>query len=234
MRPVSSATAPAKSEGLVYAPAPTAPAAAPKESAPPDATKFSPAVHDDKSEERPLPAVGKWAGDDKTVKAEQESLAKNPYRQGQDLGTAKANLDSDKALVDHVCGKGCGCSKMSGGSSDDPLKSLEKRDAEVRQHEQDHHSEAGEFASSGPELETVTASNGSSYAVGGKVKVDTTELADPSKTVAKMEKLERAALKPAEPSDQDRKVAGEAAAKRAKAMGEMSARGANPAHPPQG
>jgi len=66
--------------------------------------------------------------------------------------------------------------------------------------------------------------------VGGNVKVDVTELADPSKTVAKMEKLERAALKPAEPSDQDRKVAGEAAAKRAKAMGEMSARGQNPNH----
>ena len=145
----------------------------------------------------------------------------NPFRQGGDLATNRANRKKDQELVDHVCGKGCGCSTAKAGGGDDPLKALEERDAEVRQHEQEHLSAAGEHARGGPEFETVTASNGRQFAVGGKVQVDVSETDDPQKTVAKMEKIQRAALAPTNPSAQDRKVATEAADKEQKARGKV-------------
>jgi hypothetical protein len=145
----------------------------------------------------------------------------NPYRPGQDPASAREGRKKDQDLVDHVCGKGCGCSTSKAGGGDDPLKALETRDTEVRQHEQDHLAAAGEHARGGPEFETVTASNGKSYVVGGKVKVDTSELEDPEKTVAKMQQIQRAALAPQAPSAQDKKVAGEAAAKEQKALGKL-------------
>ena len=140
-----------KSESLSAAVSPEreavpAPVPSSKEPSSGDRSAFSPSVHEDERQGRPLPAFGNWAADEKTAKAEQDSLRKNPYRQGHDLATAKASQDSDQALVDHVCGKGCGCSKMTRAGGDDPLKSLENRDAEVRRHEQEHLDEAGEFA----------------------------------------------------------------------------------------
>jgi len=145
----------------------------------------------------------------------------NPFRQGKDLATNRAERKKDQDLVDHVCGKGCGCSSLKGGGDDDPLKTLEARDQEVRQHEQEHLTAAGEHARGGPEFETVTASNGRQYVVGGKVQVDVSETDDPQKTVAKMEKIQRAALAPTNPSAQDRKVAAEAADKEMKARGQV-------------
>ena len=147
----------------------------------------------------------------------------NPYRQGQDVATTRANRQKDQDLVDHVCGKGCGCSSLKGGADDDPLKTLEARDQEVRQHEQEHLSAAGEHARGGPEFETVTARNGRQYVVGGKVNVDVSETDDPQKTITKMEKIQRAALAPTNPSAQDRKVAAEASDKELQARGKLQA-----------
>ncbi len=141
--------------------------------------------------------------------------APNPYRPGKDPEAAEAEMRHDQQLVDHVCGGGCGCAVGSLGGAD-PLEFLERRDAEVRTHEQEHYSQAGEFARGGPKFETITASNGKTYAVGGHVEICVSEVAgDPAKTLAKMQAIQRAALAPLMPSAQDRKVASEAAAKEA-------------------
>lgn len=120
------------------------------------------------------------------------------------------------------CGSGCGCISCS-GLGQDPLVVLERRDEEVRRHEQDHLTAAGQWAQGGPEFETYTASNGKTYITGGKVHVDVSEVAgDPAATVEKMKQIQRAALAPAAPSSQDRTVAAEAAGKEAKAMRELT------------
>ncbi|MEW6280111.1 MAG: putative metalloprotease CJM1_0395 family protein [Candidatus Eremiobacterota bacterium] len=132
-------------------------------------------------------------------------------------GTAR-----DMEAAAGACGGGCGCITCS-GLGEDPLVILGRRDDEVRTHENDHLTEAGEFALGGPVFQTYTASNGRTYALGGHVSVDVSEVAgDPQATVDKMRKLQRAALKPANPSGQDRTVAAECAAKEAAALRQLT------------
>lgn len=131
----------------------------------------------------------------------------------------KADRQKDLETVRHVCGEGCGCKPKIG---DDPLKSLRQRDEEVRKHEDDHLREAGEFAKSGPRFKEITASDGKSYVVSGEVSVDVGEIkGNPKKTIEKMKQIERAALKPEEPSDKDREVHRKAMQKRLKAEKEL-------------
>jgi hypothetical protein len=99
---------------------------------------------------------------------------------------------------------------------------LKKRDQEVRQHEQAHKAAGGQYAGSishtyqkGPD--------GRSYAVGGEVPIDASPIAgDPQATIDKMRQVRAAALAPAEPSAQDRKVASIAQGREAEARAELS------------
>lgn len=127
-----------------------------------------------------------------------------------------ADRESDMRLL-HSCGDGCGCASASG--DDDPLRALEERDREVREHEQQHFMTAGDCAVGGPQYTLVTATNGRSYAIGGKVNVDVSEIPnDPRGTIEKMQRIWRAALAPANPSGQDRRVAADAMSKEAAAQ----------------
>ncbi len=136
--------------------------------------------------------------------------------------TSKPVASARDTQVAAGCGGGCGCISCS-GLGEDPLVVLSRRDTEVRQHENDHLTEAGQWATSGPEFEYYTASDGKTYVTGGKVHVDVSEVAgDPAATVEKMKTIQRAALKPAAPSQQDRNVAAEAASKEAKAMRDLT------------
>ena len=87
---------------------------------------------------------------------------------------------------------------------------LQARDREVRQHEQAHKAAAGPYATSGPTYTYQEGPDGKRYAVGGSVGIDTSPEATPEETIAKMQVVRRAALAPAEPSSQDRKVAAQA------------------------
>ena len=64
--------------------------------------------------------------------------------------------------------------------------------------------------------------DGSLYAVGGDVRLDTSEANTPEKTIAKMARVRAAALAPANPSSQDRRVAAKASAKMARARMELA------------
>lgn len=101
---------------------------------------------------------------------------------------------------------------------------LKKRDAEVRAHENAHKAAAGRYARGGPTYEFERGPDGRRYAVGGEVQIDTAPVPnDPDATIQKMQTVRRAALAPAEPSPQDRRVASEASAQETAARQEKLA-----------
>ncbi len=91
------------------------------------------------------------------------------------------------------------------------VQELKLRDQEVRTHEAAHAAVGGQYAGA-PTLEYETGPDGKRYAVAGEVNIDLSKIAgDPQETIAKMEQIQAAALAPAQPSAQDRRVAARAA-----------------------
>ncbi len=87
------------------------------------------------------------------------------------------------------------------------IEQLKARDAEVRIHEQAHATVGGTYTGS-PSYSYETGPDGKRYIVDGEVSVDLSRVPnDPRATIVKMRKVHDAALAPAEPSAQDRKVA---------------------------
>ena len=98
------------------------------------------------------------------------------------------------------------------------------RDREVRAHEQAHLAAAGALARGGISLTTERGPDGRYYAVAGEVSIDTAPVAgDPQATIAKAQRIRRAAHAPAEPSAQDRRVAAQASAMEMRARAELAA-----------
>jgi len=103
------------------------------------------------------------------------------------------------------------------------VKELKARDQEVRAHEQAHKAVGGQYTGS-ISYNYQKGPDGRSYAVGGEVPIDASEIpGDPAATIEKMRVVKAAALAPAEPSGQDRKVAAQADAAAAKARAELNA-----------
>jgi len=90
------------------------------------------------------------------------------------------------------------------------INDLKKRDSEVRKHEQAHIASSGGHARGGTSYTYHKGPDGKRYAVGGEVNIDTSEASSPEKTANKMRAVKRAALAPANPSAQDRRVASKA------------------------
>ncbi len=110
--------------------------------------------------------------------------------------------------------------KTSASLTEEEKKVVEKlkaRDREVRQHEQAHLSAAGRYAK-GVSFTSQIGPDGSSYAIGGEVDIDMSEIqGNPDATIAKAQAIRRAASAPANPSSQDRLVAASATRMEAKA-----------------
>lgn len=103
------------------------------------------------------------------------------------------------------------------------VQELRTRDREVKAHEQAHLAAAGPYARGGPQYEYQTGPDGKQYAVGGEVGIDTSRVADdPEATIRKAQVVRRAALAPAEPSPQDRRIAAEATRMEGQARQELS------------
>jgi hypothetical protein len=101
------------------------------------------------------------------------------------------------------------------------IRELKARDAEVKAHEAAHAAVGGELAGS-PSYTYEKGPDGVRYAVGGEVSIDASKVAgDPQATLEKMQRVQRAALAPAEPSTQDRQVAALAAQQAAEARSEI-------------
>lgn len=103
------------------------------------------------------------------------------------------------------------------------IRNLEIRDKEVRTHEMAHAAVGGAYTGS-PSYSYEIGPDGKKYAVEGEVAVDLTPIAgDPKETIAKMKKVQAAALAPASPSAQDTRVAASAASIIAEAQAELIA-----------
>ncbi|MEJ2669887.1 MAG: putative metalloprotease CJM1_0395 family protein [Gammaproteobacteria bacterium] len=101
------------------------------------------------------------------------------------------------------------------------IRELKARDLEVQRHEQAHASAGGAYAGS-PSFEYVTGPDGVRYAVSGEVSIDASAVPnDPEATLEKATAVRQAALAPAEPSAQDRRVAAEASHLAAQARVEL-------------
>ena len=103
----------------------------------------------------------------------------------------------------------------------DIIRQLSQRDNEVRAHEQAHSSVGGQYAGSA-QYSYQRGPDGVSYAVGGEVPIDVSAISgNPQATLAKMQIVQRAALAPAEPSSQDRRVAALASQQATQARAEI-------------
>lgn len=102
------------------------------------------------------------------------------------------------------------------------VEQLKARDQEVRRHEQAHATVGGQYASA-PTYSYQAGPDGRRYAVGGEVQIDVSPEKTAEQTIQKMSVVRAAALAPAEPSGQDRKVAAEATRIEAQARAELAA-----------
>ena len=101
------------------------------------------------------------------------------------------------------------------------LRTLKKRDAEVRSHEMAHKAFAGKHAKGGASFTYQRGPDGNSYAIGGEVSIDISAESSPEATVDKMRIIQRAALAPLNPSAADRRIAAQAASKELEAQQQL-------------
>ncbi|MET0091459.1 MAG: putative metalloprotease CJM1_0395 family protein [Candidatus Thiodiazotropha sp.] len=102
------------------------------------------------------------------------------------------------------------------------VRKLQARDREVKAHEAAHRAASGGMASGGS-YTYQTGPDGRSYAVGGEVSISGSYSGSPEEIIRQAETIQRAALAPADPSPQDRRVAAQAAAIAAQARSELHA-----------
>ena len=108
-------------------------------------------------------------------------------------------------------------------AEEDLVDDLRARDAEVRRHEEAHARVGGQYAGQ-PSYSFQTGPDGKRYAIGGEVPIDVAPVPDdPEATIAKMSVVKRAALAPAEPSGQDRRVAALADSQSLEAQAQLNA-----------
>jgi hypothetical protein len=103
------------------------------------------------------------------------------------------------------------------------VRELQQRDREVRAHELAHVAAGGRYVTKPATYQYQTGPDGRRYAVGGEVTIDTSVPADPREALAKAQIIERAALAPVEPSQQDYRVAAKARQMAADARREIAA-----------
>lgn len=103
------------------------------------------------------------------------------------------------------------------------VRRLKRVDRKVRAHERAHMAAGGQYVRGGANFEYTTGPDGNRYAVGGDVSIDTSPVrGDPRATIRKMQTVRSAALAPAEPSAQDRRVASQATKQEMQARKELS------------
>lgn len=104
------------------------------------------------------------------------------------------------------------------------IDQLKARDYEVKAHEMAHLSAAGGYSIGGMSFTYQVGPDGRQYAVGGEVGIDVSAVAgDPEATLQKAMVVYAAALAPAEPSQQDYKVASAATQMMAQARADIMA-----------
>ncbi len=156
----------------------------------------------------------------------------NPFLQKQDqsIPRYRANKGSNQSEQAHRNSQRTDSASISASglkrlsqAEERMVQELQKRDKEVKAHEQAHMSAGGRYVRGGASYNYQKGPDGKNYVVGGEVSIDTSEEQDPKATIKKMEVVIRAALAPSNPSAQDRKVAAMAQAKKMQAVAELAA-----------
>lgn len=101
------------------------------------------------------------------------------------------------------------------------VSELKTTDAQVKAHEHAHLAAAAGLKTSGPNYEYETGPDGKKYAVAGDVNISYQASSDPEVNLRNAQQLRAAALAPADPSAQDRKVAAQAEREIAQARQEI-------------
>lgn len=104
------------------------------------------------------------------------------------------------------------------------VRELKQIDRSVRAHEMAHVAAGGALVTRGASFSYVTGPDGQRYAVGGEVQIDTSPGRTEEETITKASAIIAAALAPADPSPQDRKVAAMASRMAAQASIELAIR----------
>ena len=143
--------------------------------------------------------------------------AGEPATRGAEAGTERANEQASTGQP-----QGPGATTLT-PEEREVVRELSARDREVRAHEQAHKAAAGDLATGGPTYSYQRGPDGVNYAVGGEVGISLSEGRTPEETVRRAQRIQRAAMAPAEPSGQDRAVAAQAAQMAAQARAEVQA-----------
>lgn len=155
------------------------------------------------------------AGSAKT--AAPSASAEKPAPGTQSTSSKTSSPDPDKAAAEEQTPQ----QKMQAEADQVLLAQLRARDREVRVHEAAHAAVGGQYAGSAS-FQYKRGPDGRNYAVGGEVGISTSAVSgDPRATLEKARTIRAAALAPAEPSAQDRRVAAEAAQMELNARTEM-------------
>lgn len=106
------------------------------------------------------------------------------------------------------------------------LERMRATDKAVRAHEAAHMAAGAGIVRGGASFTTRKGPDGQMYATGGEVSIDGSPVPNnPRATLAKAQQIQSAALAPADPSAQDRKVAAQAAQMAAQASQELARQG---------
>ena len=101
------------------------------------------------------------------------------------------------------------------------IRELQKRDQEVRAHEQAHKLAASDLVKGAATYTYQIGPDGKRYAIGGEIHIDTSPGNTPEESLEKARKIKSAASAPAEPSSRDHSVAADAAKLEANARKEL-------------
>jgi len=103
------------------------------------------------------------------------------------------------------------------------LQKLKSRDRIVRAHESAHIAAGPGIVHGGANFSFQRGPDGVQYAIGGEVRIDASKVSgDPQATLDKAERIQAAALAPAQPSTQDRNIAAQAAQMAIEARAEIN------------
>jgi len=129
-------------------------------------------------------------------------------------GKAKAEKSSTEVSGDQV--------SLSADAQKE-VAELKAVDQRVRAHEAAHLAAGGGVVTGGATYSFKQGPDGKRYAVGGEVPIDASAVSNnPRATMQKAQQIRSAALAPADPSPQDRKVAAQASVMEAKAAAELA------------
>jgi hypothetical protein len=100
---------------------------------------------------------------------------------------------------------------------------LKEIDRHVRAHEAAHMAAGGGLVTGGATYTYAYGPDGKAYAVAGEVGIDTSHEAEPEANISKGQRIQAAALAPADPSPQDYRVASAGAQLTAQGYAELAA-----------